>query len=224
MGPTALFDKSFLQSLSLDESVFFDHFFYTVVCPIFFVETLADLEKAVREGRTPEQEVGIIADKAPEMNSAPNLSHVGLAIQDLLGNTVTMDGRMLLAGGQPVRLEGSTGVVFEPTPEAEAFQRWQNGEFLEVERRFAKRWREALNNIDLVTVAAGMRAMGIGGKTCKSLEEAKAMVDAFLNRTDNVPDQIKLAVVILGGPSELETLAVERWHRLGCPSLKAFAP
>jgi hypothetical protein len=57
MGPNALFDKSFLQSLSVDESVWFDHYFYAVVCPLFYLETLADLEKAVREGRTPETEL-----------------------------------------------------------------------------------------------------------------------------------------------------------------------
>jgi hypothetical protein len=45
MGPVALFDKSFLQSLSLDDAVWFDHFFAPVICPIFFVETLADLKK-----------------------------------------------------------------------------------------------------------------------------------------------------------------------------------
>ncbi len=55
MGPTVLFDKSFLQSLTVDESVIFDHFFIAVICPLFYVETLADFEKAVRQGRTPEQ-------------------------------------------------------------------------------------------------------------------------------------------------------------------------
>ena len=60
MGPITLFDKSFLQSLSLDESVWFDHFFLTNVAPIFYVETLADLNKTVRKERTPEQEVSIM--------------------------------------------------------------------------------------------------------------------------------------------------------------------
>src|ERR1035437_8513928 len=98
MGPTALFDKSFLQSLTVDESVFFDQFFHTVICPLFHVETLADLNKAAREGKRPEDEVGIIADKVPQMHSAPTLSHKELAIQNLIGNAVPMDGRMLLAG------------------------------------------------------------------------------------------------------------------------------
>jgi len=33
MGPITLFDKSFLQFLSVDESVFFDRFFFPVICP-----------------------------------------------------------------------------------------------------------------------------------------------------------------------------------------------
>jgi hypothetical protein len=61
MGPITLFDKSFLQSLSLDEAVFFDHYFLSNICPLLFIETLADLDKGVREGRTPEEEVSIIS-------------------------------------------------------------------------------------------------------------------------------------------------------------------
>jgi hypothetical protein len=72
MGPIALFDKSFLQSLSLDESVWFDHFFIPNVCPLFYVETLADLEKPAREGKTSDQEVRVIADKFPEMTYIPH--------------------------------------------------------------------------------------------------------------------------------------------------------
>jgi hypothetical protein len=46
MGPIALFDKSFLQSISADESVWFDHFFLSLICPVFYVETLGNLAKA----------------------------------------------------------------------------------------------------------------------------------------------------------------------------------
>src|SRR5215468_8935772 len=126
MGPIALFDKSFLQSLSLDESVFFDHFFMAVICPLFYVETLADLEKRVREGRTPEQEVGIIADKAPEMSGGPCAFHMDLAAMNLLGVSVPMDGRIPTTGGRPVRVDGKPGFVHPVSPEAEAFNRWQN--------------------------------------------------------------------------------------------------
>ena len=38
MGSTALFDKSFIQSLNVDESVWFDHFFTANIRPLFYVE------------------------------------------------------------------------------------------------------------------------------------------------------------------------------------------
>ena len=50
MGPSAVFDKSFLQNLSLDESVWFDHYFLPIITPLFFVETLGDLEKIKLNG------------------------------------------------------------------------------------------------------------------------------------------------------------------------------
>jgi hypothetical protein len=183
MGPITLFDKSFLQSLSVDESVFFDRFFFPVICPVFYVETLADLEKAVRQGRTPEQEVGIIADKVPEMSGGPCAFHGDLAAANLFGHSVPMDGRIPTAGGRAVKVDGKSGVAHELAPESETFGRWQNREFLHVERNFARTWRLALNGIDLVTFAAGMKALGIDHQTCKSLADARKIVDEFLGRS-----------------------------------------
>lgn len=71
MGPIALFDKSFVQGLSVDESVWFDHLFTTIICPMLYVETLADLGKTLGGGKSPEKGVSIIADKVPEMHSNP---------------------------------------------------------------------------------------------------------------------------------------------------------
>ena len=225
MGPIALFDKSFLQSLSLDESVFFDHFFLPVICPIFYIETLADLEKQVRAGRTPEQEVGIIADKVPEMSGWPCAYHLDLAAHVLFGADVPLDGRIPTAGGRPVKVDGKTGFAHSEPPEAQAFNRWQNREFLELEREFARDWRAALNDIDLVTVAAGMSAMGVTPQACKSLEDARRLVDSFLARTgETVADQIKLAMVAFGVPLEYETLILQRWRAQGSPPLIQFAP
>lgn len=225
MGPIALFDKSFLQSLSLDESVFFDHFFLAVICPIFYVETLADLEKNVRQGRTPEQEVGIIADKVPQMSGTPCAYHIDLAAASLFGGEVPMDGRIPTAGGRPVRVDGKVGFVHEVAPEAEAFQRWQHRQFLDVERDFARSWRETLNAIDLNAVAETTRTMGISPQTCKSLPEAKQLVDRSLNRKgSSVAHQINLALQMLRVPSQLNRRIIDRWRFLDRPSLAFYAP
>jgi len=225
MGPIALFDKSFLQSLSLDESVFFDHFFLPVICPIFYVETLADLEKNVRKGRTPEQEVGIIADKVPEMSGAPCAYHIDLAAANLFGASLPLDGRIPTAGGRPVRVDGQAGFVHDVPPEVDAFNRWQDRQFLDVERDFARIWRQTLNAVDLPGIAEAVRTMGINPQTCKSLEDAKRLVDRSLNRRGNsVAHQINLALQILGVPLEHASRVIERWRYLGRPSLVFYAP
>jgi hypothetical protein len=224
MGPTTLFDKSFLQSLSLDESVIFDNFFHGVICPLFFIETLADLEKAVRQGRTPEQEVGIIADKTPEMSGLPNVHHSTLALQNLLGQEIVMDGRVMVAGGRPVKVGDKSGVVFKESPEEEAFGRWQKRDFLHIEREIAKTWRQSLNAIDLNMLASGMRAMGIDSQNCKSLDEAKGIIESFISRTDNVPDQIKLARLILNAPPVCEEFAIQAWKERGSRAFSEYAP
>jgi len=50
--------QSALEALSLDEAVWFDAFFDAYIVPIFSVEALADLEKQMADGRTPEDVVG----------------------------------------------------------------------------------------------------------------------------------------------------------------------
>jgi hypothetical protein len=224
MGPTILFDKSFLQSLSEDESVFFDHFFFPAICPLFFVETLADLDKAVRQGRTPEQEVGIIAAKVPEMSGGPLLHHGHLALGNLLGHSIPMDGRIVTPGGTPVRFEGKSGVRHDVAPESEAFNRWHKGEFLSVERDYAKVWRLQLATIDLNAVAAGVKAMGLDRQVCKSLADAKRIATQFFQRNDIVRDQIKLASIILGLPPQYESDMIEKWRSDGERSLAEYAP
>ena len=58
MSIIAMFDKSFLHGLNQDEAALFDVLFMSNMTPLFYVETLADLEKKMRDGRTPEAVVG----------------------------------------------------------------------------------------------------------------------------------------------------------------------
>lgn len=90
MGPITLFDKSFLQSISADEAVWFDHFFMPVICPVFYVETLANLAKETTKRGPPEVIVRAIANKFPEWGGSPCGFHSDLAINDLLGHHVSL--------------------------------------------------------------------------------------------------------------------------------------
>jgi hypothetical protein len=66
-GPVLIFDKSTLESLSLDEAILLDNFYMSNITPLFYVECLADLErKMVRMKSTPEQLVGSLAERTPD--------------------------------------------------------------------------------------------------------------------------------------------------------------
>jgi hypothetical protein len=223
MGPITLFDKSFLQSLSLDEAVWFDNFYLTNIAPIFYVETLADLEKAVREGRTPEQEVGIIAEKTPEMHSSPNIFHQRMVIANLLGHNVAMDGKIIMAGGRYVETADRKAIIFDLPPEREAFERWQKGDFLDVERLFAKTWRSFLRLSNLSLFQPIFTTSGVLPK-CHSLEEAKFVAESIVGLKENQQSLIPLIFELLHIPKEFFPEVYKRFATLNYPSLKEFAP
>ena len=222
MGPITLFDKSFLQSLSVDESVWFDHFFYPVICPTFYVETLADLKKPNLR-RTAEEEVGIIADKFPDMHSAPLPYYQAMAISNLMGQKIPMTGQIPLANARPVKSGKHKGAVYEPSPEFEAFRRWQLREFDAIERKFASDWRQKIQTLDLKSIADGFQQLGISGRNCQSLEEAKSIADAFVNRNGQPFERLKLAYLFLAVPREHHQSIMMRWTFSNCPPLSIHA-
>jgi hypothetical protein len=85
-GPHLIFDKSSLESLNLDEAVMLDNFYTCNVIPIFFVECLADLEKQIiRSKSTPEQLVGSLASRTPDMQASANIHHMTILKAELSG-------------------------------------------------------------------------------------------------------------------------------------------
>lgn len=137
LGPSLIFDKSFLESLSLDEAVLMDNFFMSTITPLFFVECLADLEKKISSNSTPEQLVGSLADRTPDSQGYPNVHHMEILKGELSRqfDMKTTYGRVAMAGGERVQLGDKKGVVYRRSPEREALERWTERHFLEVERR-----------------------------------------------------------------------------------------
>ncbi len=224
MGPITLFDKSFLQSLSLDESLWFDHFFLTNVAPIFYVETLADLNKPARSGLTSEQEVSIIADKFPDMSGNPCSHHTDLCIINLLGHSVPMTGQIPLSQGRLVKNAGGSGAVFQQSHESEAFSRWQKNEFQEIERLYASSWRSALHNLKLPEVAKFFRALGIDKNSCNNLQDASDLARATVHTSDKRSGIMPLALRFLNVPQHLHHDVRKCWRNAGYPSLFEYAP
>ncbi|MFA7654341.1 MAG: hypothetical protein WCX97_04920 [Candidatus Magasanikbacteria bacterium] len=225
MGPTLIFDKSFLESLNPDESVWLDQFYLTNITPLFFVETLADLDKKARAGKTPEDIVGSLAYRTPDLNAKANVYHYSLLEGELSGQSeVDMEhGRPHIGGGRYVDLEGKTGAYFEASPEEEAMRRWQEHKFLELERGYAQQWRKSLTNIDLEEIYSHYKLRFVDHPKPKTIQEVKLMADNFI---DN-PNQeliLRSGLGSIGAAPKFIEEIIKRWHATGQPSIKKFAP
>jgi hypothetical protein len=75
-GPSLIFDKSSLESLNIHEAGLMDNFYMSTITPLFFVECLADLEKQMKSGSTPEQLVASLADRTPDSQGYSNIHHM----------------------------------------------------------------------------------------------------------------------------------------------------
>ena len=223
-GPILIFDKSTLQALNPDEAQWLDNFFMSNITPLFYIETLADLEKEVRKGKTPEQVVGEIAYKSPDMQAHPNLHHLTLVWGELTGKgAIRMVGFPIEGGGQFVTLEGATGVIYRQSPEAEAFHRWQQGDFLELERGMAKKWRRELASIDLAAMASSFKGIYEQAGRPHELTEIKLLAESVIDG----PDQetvLRLGLELTIGYGERGDEILARWNAAGRPSIRTYAP
>lgn len=224
MGPATLFDKSFVEMLSVDQAVLFDLMFSTVISPLFYIEVLADLEKADPKARTREKVVADVAKKTPVMHSYPNVSHQTLCLNELLGNPVEMRGAPVIQGGIPVKHKGKVALVNEQTPESKAFDRWQAERFDIVERDFAKAWRAALKEFDNAALATLTKNAFKIEDAPKNHKHALEIAKSVLNRNDQHFLNLKTGYNSLGLDPTVWRAVEARWKALGHRPIPEYAP
>ncbi len=225
MGPILIFDKSLLESLNPDEALWLDQFFLTNITPLFFVETLADLEKKARGTRTPEDIVGSLAYRTPDLHAKANVYHRSLLEGELSGQSDVEMKRGIphIGGGRYVDLEGKTGAYFEASPEEEAMQRWRDHKFLELERTYAKQWRAGLSNIDLEEIYSYYQIKFAGHPKPKTLQEVKTMADRFID-APNREEILASGLTSIGTTPKFQQEVLARWRAAGSPPIREFAP
>ena len=225
MGPIALFDKSFLQMLNVDEAALFDALFNSNICPIYYVEVLADLALEVSGDRTCEKVVADIARKTPVLRSAPNVLHASLCLQELGGRKIDLGHHVpAIAGGKPTRHQGGVALVYEESPEAAAFSRWQDGRFHEVERDFASGWREQLRQTDHAAGAELVKRVLCIRESPKTLEDAVNLARVVVDGAGQRLRTLRAAFALLGLPDQVWPTICKRWKSHGGPPLPVYAP
>jgi hypothetical protein len=224
-GPSLLFDKSTLESLSVNEAVLLDNFYRSTITPLFFVECLADLEREMHRMKgTPEQLVGSLAERTPDCQSSANLHHMEILKGELAGrfNLDTVLLRPFLPPGKVVELGGTKGMLIQASEEEEAVQRWARYDFLGLERQIAKRWRRMIEQIDLQAISTTvLRAIGPWRKPV-SLQDARTMTNMII---DNLEPEwlLQFGLELLGVPEETEHV-VNHWRSNRKKPLRTYLP
>jgi hypothetical protein len=132
-------------------------------------------------------------------------------------------GIPIVGRGIPLATADQKGILFKQAPEAEAFQRWEDGQFLEVERQFARLWRSALSHLNFEGAYREFRKL-FGDTRPKTLGEVKSFVDHLMTDTARQSEMLAFALDLLGVPQELRTDVFRRWMAAGLPPLQTFAP
>lgn len=228
MGPYLIFDKSFIESLTLDESVWLETLFLPNITPIFYVETLADLEKRTKKGkiiRTSEEIVKEIADKTPIMESVPAIHHQRLVLGNLLGQEVemTVHHRPIIGGGEYKKSsDGKVSVDYEHFPEFAALERWKKQDFREIEREIAVHWRKALSHPNFESRIALVKAEMPNEIDFSNLADVKRYVDEALHSRYN--QFIYFALSLLDISDKYKRDILRRWSDTRPLPFNEFAP
>jgi hypothetical protein len=224
MGPIALFDKSFLQSLSLDESVWFDHFFLANVCPIFYAETQSDLAKEDCKSITPEDLVSRIAAKFPDSSGSPNVYHVTMCTANLLGEEVPLRPQIVLPSGCRREVSGHLVAVLPESAEAKAFIRWTQGLYEEDEKQAATECRKSRFGHETAKVITLLKdARAYEDTPCSRMTDVRDAVDGVLSRL-KPEQQLCLALLLLDIPENEFEKIMARFLEQGGPDLRVFSP
>jgi hypothetical protein len=225
MGPVIILDKSTLQSLSNDELLFLNKYFILNIPPVLIMEIWGDLAKPDKEGAISKDQVQHLAQKVYRGQSAINAHFFHCLVGSLLGEKISMDGRILLPGGSPrITKSGKKGVIFKETPEEKQLNRWKFGDFNSEEESIAAQWRTASKVIDLEVVQTNFAKKFKSIVRIDSLASLDSFVNNYFTRSLSQTDFLSQLIEEYKIPQVIASKIFLRYERANRPTLNTFAP
>ncbi len=234
LGPSLIFDKSFLQMLSPDEVSELGMYFRFVSTPLLMSEIIADLKKdRTSKDRVPEEVVKALASKMWAVHGLEPADYRMLAISNLSCTfDVPMFGQVPVDARAPhvsVTKDGG-GMVYDATPHQNMWMRWANGDFTNDEKEDAVMWRDILQRLDLVRLSKQWQQFAsdhfptayAASNLPDLLVQVNAMLDDFNPKVQE--ELLRLLIGILESPWP-QTKRIMALFKVGLmPRIKDLAP
>jgi hypothetical protein len=188
MGPTLIFDKSFLQSLNANELFELDAWFELACPPVLISEIIADL-RTKRKDRVPIELVRALAAKMQSAYGPEPPAPVSLVRGEFRGYPVPMRGSIpVMPGSRGVRAsKDGKMLMIDMKPQQEMWRLWANGDFTAEEIERAEKWRAEISAVTFgelrTTWAPFVQDLG----NPSTLEEILNGIDAYLGSSENQP-------------------------------------
>lgn len=218
---TLLIDKSALQALSPREAKWMCHHFRVNVPPVFFAELIADLKKKKPATTSAEDDVRFLARKLISHAVHPSVGAQELMRSELLGHRVPLTGQIFDVNSELIDLpNGERALYVDSTPTQEIIERWQNGNFSQLEHEQASVWRDGISKIQLEKMFRSLKSLR--NPNIKGAGDLIKIVDAALVGRDF--SFFKGLFEIADLDQRQFDIAVQAWRRFNQPSLKRFFP
>ncbi len=219
------FDKSSLQRLSYDELIKLSTYYMVCIPQVLIFELLGDLSK---DEASPEKSEKIVQSLSRNLRAViPKIcaDSRALAVSNLLGKVIPMDGRIPMAGGvQYLDHEGKLAVAYDVPQEMEAMFRWHLGNFNSDERATSLHWRQSIKAFDVERYKKYLNKLHPKIDDLKTISDVVGFVDKLLK----IPSYQRQLIVILCAETmsgmRIRDEALNRWDKGGCKSFEVFAP
>lgn len=219
------FDKSSLQRLSHDELLKLSTYYMVCIPQVLIFELLGDLSKDEASSEKSEKIVQSLSRNLRAVMPKICADSRGLAVGNLLGQPVPMDGRIPMAGGvQYLDHEGKLAVAYDVPQEMEAMFRWHLGKFSSDERATSLHWRQSIKAFDVERYKKYLTKLHPKIDGLETISDVVCFVDNLLK----LPNYQRELIVILCAETmsgvRIKDEALSRWDKGGWKSFETFAP
>lgn len=225
MGPFLLVDKSFIQSLSIEEINFLDRHFCIVISPVLLYEIRANLLKHPDDPELSREKVILLAKKVRKFDTKTVDRFELLCHAELLGAGFQLMPQIPRCNGKIVITEdGKKGVIYEESYEKKLLRKWANGDFDEEDIEEAEKFIKGIKSYDLEKSREIMAKEFPRNKRFSSYEELSKFIDTISHITAFQWSLIESKINALGLPETEKEIIRNRWLKVGEPLFKDFSP